>query len=80
MTAAGHQHGNAHEHERFQGVSGLVVGATMLVGRGSLSRRVADLAEVARATTSSTWDAARAARPGRPRAAARRSPGSTRPR
>ena len=46
MTAAGHQHGNAHEHERFQGVSGLVVGATMLVGRGSLSRLVADLAGV----------------------------------
>jgi SAM-dependent methyltransferase len=44
MTAAGHQHGNAHEHERFQGVSGLIVGATMLVGRGSLSRLVSGLA------------------------------------
>jgi ubiquinone/menaquinone biosynthesis C-methylase UbiE len=46
MTAADHQHGDAHEHERFQGVSGLVIGATMLVGRGPLSRLVADLAEV----------------------------------
>jgi ubiquinone/menaquinone biosynthesis C-methylase UbiE len=46
MTAADHQHGGAHEHERFHGVSGLVIGAVMLVGRGSLSRLVADLAEV----------------------------------
>src|SRR5215472_18390196 len=46
MTAADHQHGDGHEHERFQGVSGLVIGATMLVGRGPLSRLVADLAEV----------------------------------
>jgi len=46
MTAADHQHGSAHEHERFQGVSGLVLGATMLVGRGSLGRLVAGLAGV----------------------------------
>jgi SAM-dependent methyltransferase len=46
MTAAGHQHGNAHGHERFRGVSGLVLGGVMLVGRGSLSRLVADLAGV----------------------------------
>jgi ubiquinone/menaquinone biosynthesis C-methylase UbiE len=44
MTAADHQHGSAHGLERFQGVSGLVCGATMLVGRGSLSRLVAGLA------------------------------------
>ena len=30
MTAADHQHGHAHGLERFQGVSGLVCGATML--------------------------------------------------
>jgi ubiquinone/menaquinone biosynthesis C-methylase UbiE len=46
MTAAGHQHGSAHGHERFQGVSGLAIGTVMLVGRGSLSRLVADLAGV----------------------------------
>jgi SAM-dependent methyltransferase len=46
MTAADHQHGHAHGHERFQGVSGLVIAATMLVGRGSLSRLVAGLAGV----------------------------------
>src|SRR5436309_13548702 len=46
MTAAGHQPGNAHGHERFQGVSGLVIGAVMVVGRGALSRLVADLAGV----------------------------------
>ena len=46
MTAADHQHGSAHGHERFQGVSGLVFGAAMLVGRGSLSRLVAGLAGV----------------------------------
>jgi SAM-dependent methyltransferase len=46
MAAANHQHGHAHGHERFQGVSGLVIGATMLVGRGSLSRLVAGLAGV----------------------------------
>ena len=46
MTAADHQHGSAHGHERFQGVSGLVIGATMLVGRGSLSRLVAGLVGV----------------------------------
>ena len=44
--AADHQHGSAHGHERFQGVSGLVIGATMLVGRGSLGRLVAGLAGV----------------------------------
>jgi SAM-dependent methyltransferase len=46
MTAADHQHGSAYGHERFQGASGLVIGAVMLVGRGSLSRLVADLAGV----------------------------------
>ena len=46
MTAADHQHGSAHGHERFQGASGLVIGAVMLVGRGSLSRLAADLAGV----------------------------------
>ncbi|MGE5289570.1 MAG: class I SAM-dependent methyltransferase [Micromonosporaceae bacterium] len=46
MTAADRQPGSAHEHERFQGVSGLVIGAVMLVGRGSVSRLVADLAGV----------------------------------
>ncbi len=34
MTAHDRQHGNAHGHERFRGVSGLVIGAVMLVGRG----------------------------------------------
>jgi ubiquinone/menaquinone biosynthesis C-methylase UbiE len=47
MTAADRQHGSAHGHERFQGVSGLVIGAVMLVGRGAISRLVADLAGVA---------------------------------
>src|SRR5438034_10594557 len=46
MAAGDHQHGSAHGHERFQGVSGVVIGATMLVGRGSLGRLVADLAGV----------------------------------
>ncbi len=46
MTAAGRQHGNVHGHERFQGASGLVIGAVMLVGRGAVSRLVADLADV----------------------------------
>ena len=46
MTAADPQHRSAHGHERFQGASGLVIGAVMLVGRGSLSRLVADLAGV----------------------------------
>ncbi len=46
MTAPGRQHGNAHGHERFQGASGLVIGAVMLVGRGAVSRLVADLAGV----------------------------------
>jgi ubiquinone/menaquinone biosynthesis C-methylase UbiE len=46
MTAVGHQPGSAHRHERFRGLPGLVIGAVMLVGRGSLSRLVADLAGV----------------------------------
>ncbi len=46
MTAAGRPHGNAHGHERFQGASGLVIAAVMLVGRGAVSRLVADLAGV----------------------------------
>lgn len=47
MTAADHQHGSAHSQERFQGVPGLVIGTVMLVGRGAISRLVADLAAVA---------------------------------
>ena len=46
MTAAGHQHAHAHGHDRFQGVPGLVIGAVLLVGRGAVSRLVADLAGV----------------------------------
>jgi ubiquinone/menaquinone biosynthesis C-methylase UbiE len=46
MTAAGHQHANAHGHERFQGIPGLVIGTVLLVGRGAVSRLVADLAGV----------------------------------
>ena len=46
MTAADRQHGSAGGHERFQGASGLVIGAVMLVGRGAVSRLVADLAGV----------------------------------
>lgn len=46
MTAADRQHRRDHGHERFQGASGLVIGAVMLVGRGALSRLVADLAGV----------------------------------
>ncbi len=47
MAAADGQHGSAHGQERFHGVPGLVLGAVMLVGRGSISRLVADLAGVA---------------------------------
>lgn len=46
MTGADHQHGNHHGHERFQGVSGVVIAGVMLVGRGPVSRLVADLAGV----------------------------------
>jgi len=46
MTAADHQHGTAHGHERFQGACGLVIGVVLLVGRGAVSRLVADLAGV----------------------------------
>jgi ubiquinone/menaquinone biosynthesis C-methylase UbiE len=46
MTAADHRHGDAHGHERFLGVPGLVFGAVMLVGRGPVSRLVTGLAEV----------------------------------
>ena len=46
MTAAERQHRNAHGPERFGGVSGLVIGAVMLVGRGALGRLAADLAGV----------------------------------
>jgi hypothetical protein len=40
------QHRNARGQKRFRGVCGLVFGAVMLVGRGAVSRLVADLAEV----------------------------------
>jgi SAM-dependent methyltransferase len=46
MSAPDRQDGSTHGHERFQGLPGLVIGVVMLVGRGSLSRLVADLAEV----------------------------------
>jgi len=46
MTPADHQHGTAHGHERFQGACGLVIGVVLLVGRGAVSRLVADLAGV----------------------------------
>jgi ubiquinone/menaquinone biosynthesis C-methylase UbiE len=46
MQAAGHQHTDTHGHNRFQGVPGLVIGAVLLVGRGAVSRLVADLAGV----------------------------------
>jgi SAM-dependent methyltransferase len=46
MAEAGGGSGSAHGQERFQGVSGLVIGSAMLVGRGSISRLVADLAQV----------------------------------
>ena len=46
MTAADHEHGTAHGHERFQGACGLVIGVVLLVGRGAVSRLVADLAGV----------------------------------
>jgi SAM-dependent methyltransferase len=46
MSAPDRQDGSTHGHERFQGLPGLVIGVAMLVGRGSLSRLVAGLAEV----------------------------------
>lgn len=46
MTAADRQHGNVHGNDRFRGACGLVIGAVMLVGRGAVSRLVADLAGV----------------------------------
>jgi SAM-dependent methyltransferase len=49
MTVSAHGHGGGHGHgaERFGGVSGLVIAAIMLAGRGRVSRLVADLAGVA---------------------------------
>lgn len=47
MTSADHRAGHAHADERFAGLSGLAVGVSMAVGRGALSRLVADLAGVA---------------------------------
>jgi SAM-dependent methyltransferase len=46
MSAPDRQDGNVPRQERFQGLSGLVIGMVMLVGRGSLSRLVAELAGV----------------------------------
>ena len=46
MSAPDRQDGSVHGPERFQGLSGLVIGVVMLLGRGSLSRLVADLAGV----------------------------------
>jgi len=46
ITAADRQPGSSHEHERFQGMSGLLIGVVMLVGRGPVSRLVADLVGV----------------------------------
>jgi hypothetical protein len=72
MTAAGRQHATAHGHDRFQGVPGLVIGAVLLVGRGAVSRLVADLAGVGPGD--------RVLDVGCGPGAARRSPGSTPPR
>jgi len=46
MTAPDRQPAHAHEQQRFAGVLGLVIGVVLLVGRGAVSRLVADLAEV----------------------------------
>jgi hypothetical protein len=73
MTAADHQHANAHGHDRFQGVPGLVIGAVLLVGRGAVSRLVADLADVGPGDRVLDVGCG-------PGAAAQRSPGSTPPR
>jgi ubiquinone/menaquinone biosynthesis C-methylase UbiE len=45
MMAADHEPAGAHE-KRFGGVFGLMIGVVLLVGRGAVSRLVADLAEV----------------------------------
>jgi len=46
MTATDGQPGGNHNNQRFQGVSGLALAAKMSVGRGAISRLVADLADV----------------------------------
>jgi len=46
MTAADRQPANAHAQSRFGGAFGLIIGVVLLVGRGAVSRLVADLAEV----------------------------------
>lgn len=45
MTAADHQRAQTHER-RFGGAFGLMIGMVLLVGRGAVSRLVADLADV----------------------------------
>ena len=80
MTAADHQPGTAHGHERFQGACGLVIGVVLLVGRVAVSRLVADLAGVGPRDRVLDVGCGPAARPARPPGAARRSPGSTPPR
>jgi ubiquinone/menaquinone biosynthesis C-methylase UbiE len=46
MTAPDRQAGNVHAQRRFGGVFGLLIGVVLLVGRGAVSRSVADLAQV----------------------------------
>jgi len=46
MTAPDRQAGNSHAQQRFRGVFGLVIGLVLLVGRGAVSRLIADLAKV----------------------------------
>lgn len=42
MAAADHRQGHQSGHDRFAGLSGLIVGLTMVVGRGAVSRLIAD--------------------------------------
>lgn len=46
MTAPDRHSGSAHAQQRFGGVFGLIIGVVLLVGRGAVSRLVADLAQV----------------------------------
>jgi ubiquinone/menaquinone biosynthesis C-methylase UbiE len=46
MTAPDRQPAHAHGQQRFGGVLGLMIGVVLLVGRGAVSRLVADLANV----------------------------------